>query len=92
MRDKSDDIKPQLLSHMEKMIQDARDYDWQQEVLPWSEEVFTLISAGLLTWDLVEKIQMLRMTLAVQPASRHCPLRKPQHEPGPRTNRALSAS
>lgn len=58
------DIKPLLLSHMEEMIHNARDYDWQQAVQPWSEVVFTLISEGLLTWDSVDKIQMLRMTIS----------------------------
>lgn len=41
-------IKPYLYSHMEELVEDAADYDWQTAVRPWSEEIFTLIAEGRL--------------------------------------------
>lgn len=59
-------IKPHLYSHMEELVEDAADYDWQTAVRPWSEEIFTLIAEGRLPqgWESHTKIQMLRMTIS----------------------------
>lgn len=59
-------IKPYLYAHMEEIVEDAADYDWQTAVRPWSEEVFTLIAEGRLPegWSSHEKIQMLRLTIS----------------------------
>lgn len=59
-------IKPYLYSHMEELVEDAADYDWQTAVRPWSEEIFTLIAEGRLAegWADHSKIQMLRMTIS----------------------------
>lgn len=38
-------IKPYLYTHMEELVEDAADYDWQTAVRPWSEQIFTLIAA-----------------------------------------------
>lgn len=59
-------IKPYLYSHMEEIVEDAADYDWQTAVRPWSEEIFTLMADGRLPegWVSHQKIQMLRMTIS----------------------------
>lgn len=59
-------IKPYLYSHMEELVEDAADYDWQSAVRVWSEEIFTLIAEGRLPdgWAAHSKIQMLRMTIS----------------------------
>lgn len=60
------DIKPYLLNHMDEVLDDARSYDWESAVRPWSEEVFSLIAEGRLQlgWADSARIQMLRMTIS----------------------------
>lgn len=59
-------IKPYLYSHMEELVEDAADFDWQTAVRPWSEQIFTLIVEGRIHdgWANHQKIQMLRMTVS----------------------------
>lgn len=68
-------IKPYLYSHLEEVIEDARQYDWVTAVRPWSEEIFTLVSDGSLPegWASHHKIQMLRMTVSRASTARIIP-------------------
>lgn len=60
------DIKPSLMLHIEQIIEEAREFDWELGVRCWSEEVFSRISEGrLLTgWHAYEEIQRMRMVIA----------------------------
>lgn len=56
--------KPFLHSHIEEILEDTRDYEWDSAVRKWSDEIFSLVSEGRLKWDQVSKIQLLRMSMA----------------------------
>lgn len=60
------DIKPCLILHIEQIVEDAREYDWETGVRRWSEEVFSRISEGRLYkgWHSTDEIQRMRMILA----------------------------
>lgn len=87
--------KPYLYSHLEEIVEDAADYDWQMAVRPWSEEVFSLIADGRLPdgWASHQKIQMLRMTisrastakLSTQGSYQNIPQQR-QRQPAPSTS------
>lgn len=56
--------KPFLYAHVEEIIEDARVFDWNVAVRPWSEEIFSLVASGRLPggWAAQNKIQLLRMS------------------------------
>lgn len=60
------DIKPCLILHIEQIVEDARDYEWETGVRRWSEEVFSRIVEGRLVngWHSTDEIQRMRMILA----------------------------
>lgn len=60
------DVKPCLMVHVEQIVEDAREYDWDTGVRRWSEEVFSRISEGRLPngWHSSDEIQRMRMILA----------------------------
>lgn len=60
------DTKPCLMAHIEQIVEDAREYEWDTGVRRWSEEVFSRISEGRLAsgWHATDEIQRLRMILA----------------------------
>lgn len=60
------DIKPCLMVHIEQIVEDAREYEWEAGVRRWSEEVFSRISEGRLVsgWHSTDEIQRMRMILA----------------------------
>lgn len=60
------DVKPCLMVHVEQIVEDAREYDWDLGVRRWSEEVFSRISEGRLLkgWQSIDEIQRMRMILA----------------------------
>lgn len=60
----SQEIKPYLYIHLEEILDDARDYDWQSAVRPWSEECFSLVAEKRLEWSDKAKIQLLRMSMS----------------------------
>lgn len=62
----SPDIKSCLMAHIEQIVEDAREYEWETGVRRWSEEVFSRISEGRLLngWHTSDEIQRLRMILA----------------------------
>lgn len=60
------DIKPCLMVHIEQIVEDAREYEWEAGVRRWSEEVFSRISEGRLAsgWHSYDEIQRMRMVIA----------------------------
>lgn len=60
------DIKPCLFIHVEHIVDDAREYEWEVGVRRWSEKVFSCISESRLAngWHATEEIQRLRMIIA----------------------------
>lgn len=60
------EIKPSLLVHIEQILEDTQDYDWQTAVRPWSNKVFSRIAEGRIVggWAARTEIQNLRMTIA----------------------------
>lgn len=60
------DIKPCLVLHIEQIVEDAREYEWETGVRRWSEEVFSRITKGRLFkgWHSVDERQRMRMILA----------------------------
>lgn len=60
------DIKPHLLVHIEQILEDTQEYDWQSVVRPWSNAVFSRIAEGRIAggWSARTEIQNLRMTIA----------------------------
>lgn len=59
-------IKPSLMIHIEQIVEDAREFDWELGVRRWSKEVFSRISEGRLVngWQAYDKIQRMRMVIA----------------------------
>lgn len=55
-------VKPDILSHMREVAEDACEFDWNGHVRRWSEEVFDLVAGGRLVggWAAHAKIQNLR--------------------------------
>lgn len=60
------DIKPCLMVHIEQIIEDAREFEWETGVRRWSEEVFSRITEGRLLngWLSYDEIQRMRMVIA----------------------------
>lgn len=60
------DTKPCLMIHIEQIVEDSLEYDWDLGVRRWSEEVFSRISEGRLVngWHAYEEIQRMRMVIA----------------------------
>lgn len=60
------DVKPCLIIHIEQIVEDAREFDWELGVRRWSEEVFSRISEGRLAngWHAYDEIQRMRMVIA----------------------------
>lgn len=60
------DVKPCLMMHIEQIVEDALEFDWELGVRRWSEEVFSRISEGRLVngWHGYEEIQRMRMVIA----------------------------
>lgn len=60
------DVKPCLMIHIEQIVEDAREFDWELGVRRWSEEVFSRISEGRLVngWHAYDEIQRMRMVIA----------------------------
>lgn len=59
------DTKPCLMLHVEQLVEDAREYEWETGVRRWSEEVFSRIAEGRLSsgWHSTDEIQRMRMIL-----------------------------
>lgn len=57
------EIKPNLLVHIEQILEDTQEYDWQTAVRPWSNAVFSRIAEGRIPggWADRTEIQNLRM-------------------------------
>lgn len=64
------DIKPLLYNHIEDIMEDACQFEWASAVRPWSEEIFTRVAEDRLTWDNRPEIQLLRMSMARNPAAK----------------------
>lgn len=45
-------------------MEDTCSFDWATAVRPWSEEVFSQVAQGRLSWASTPAIQMLRMSMA----------------------------
>lgn len=60
------DIKPCLMVHIEQIVEDAREFEWELGVRRWSEEVFSRIAERRLTdgWHDYEEIQRMRMVIS----------------------------
>lgn len=60
------DIKPCLILHIEQIVEDAREFEWEAGVRRWSEEVFSRITEGRLVngWHSYDEIQRMRLILA----------------------------
>ena len=59
------DIKPHLVTHLDEVLEDARDFSWPN-VRRWSEEIFALVAESRLKggWANDNRIQMLRMSMS----------------------------
>lgn len=83
IRDESvpSEIKPFLLSHIEQVLEDTRDYEWEGAVRSWSNEVFTRVADGRLPegWAATQEIRMLRLSIA-QVNSAKLPKQKEYHQ------------
>lgn len=68
IRDESvpEDIKPYLLTHVEQVLEDNRDYSWQNAVRHWSNQVFSRVAEGHFShgWASSHEIQMLRILIS----------------------------
>lgn len=62
----SPDIMPALMAHIEHIVEDSREFEWETGVRRWSEEVFSRISEGRLPngWLSQDEIQRMRMIIA----------------------------
>lgn len=60
----SSSVKPLLYNHIQEIMEDACSFDWPTAVRPWSEEVFSQVAQGRLSWASTPAIQMLRMSMA----------------------------
>lgn len=58
------DIKPCLYKHIQNIIEDTCTFDWPTAVRPWSEEIFSQVDEGRLSWHDTPTIQMLRMSMS----------------------------
>lgn len=58
------DIKPCLYNHIQNIMEDTCVFDWPTAVRPWSEEIFSQVDEGRLSWHDVPTIQMLRMSMS----------------------------
>lgn len=63
-------IKPFLYNHIEDIMEDSCQFDWASAIRPWSEEIFTRVAEERLTWDNRPEIQLLRMSIARNPAAK----------------------
>lgn len=68
-------IKPDILTHMREVVEDASEFDWNH-VRRWSEEVFDLIAEGRLPggWSAQSKIQNLRTGMSRVESARITPV------------------
>lgn len=59
-------IKPELMRHMEQIVEDGQEFDWELGVRRWSEEVFSRVAQNRLPlgWHSRNEIQMLRLTIS----------------------------
>lgn len=84
IRDKSvpSEIKPFLLSHIEQVLEDTRDYQWEGAVRSWSNEVFSRVADGRIPegWAATQEIRMLRLSIA-QVSSARLPKQREPHQP-----------
>lgn len=69
---------PYLLKHLEDVIEDACDFEWQR-VRRWSEEIFSLVAEKRLEhgWAETNRIQMLRMNMSKVETVQFPPNRNP---------------
>lgn len=75
------DLKPFMYNHIEDIMEDASQFEWASAVRPWSEEIFTRVSEDRLTWDNRPEIQLLRMSMARNPAAKILPSGDPIPRP-----------
>lgn len=59
-------IKPELMRHMQQIVEDEQEFDWETGVRRWSEEVFSRVAQNRLPlgWHSRSEIQMLRLTIS----------------------------
>lgn len=59
------DLKPCLMIHIEQIVEDAREFEWEAGVRRWSE-VFSRVTEGRLLngWHSYDEIQRMRMVIA----------------------------
>lgn len=55
-------VKPRLYNHIQEIMEDT--CHWATAVRLWSEEVFSQVAQGRLSWASTPAIQMLRMSMA----------------------------
>lgn len=58
------ETKPLLYNHIQNIIEDTCSFDWATAVRPWSEEIFSQVDEGRLSWKDSATIQMLRMSMS----------------------------
>lgn len=60
------DIKPYLLTHVEQVLEDTREYSWHNAVRPWSNQVFSRVAEGRFAhgWASTHEIQLLRISIS----------------------------
>lgn len=60
------DIKPYLVTHIDQILEDTRDYSWAGAVRPWSNEVFSRVAEGRFSngWASSHEIQLLRISIS----------------------------
>lgn len=64
------DVKPCLYNHIKNIIEDTCAFDWSTAVRPWSEEIFSQVNEGRLSWHDTPTIQMLRMSMSRSPVAK----------------------
>lgn len=60
------EIKPYLVTHIDQVLEDTRNYSWAGAVRPWSNEVFSQVAEGRLSngWASTHEIQLLRISIS----------------------------
>lgn len=82
-------IKPELMRHMQHIVEDEQEFDWESGVRRWSEEVFSRVAQNRLPlgWHSRNDIEMLRLTISKVPSAKLPPREAVPVNPAPAPRR-----